>query len=33
MLAVLDLESEVNAIYLTFAKNLGLPIRLINIGV
>ena len=33
VLALLDLGSEVNAIYPTFARELGLPIRTIDIGV
>lgn len=33
MLALFDLGSEVNIIYLTFAKKLELSIRLINVGV
>ena len=33
MSAFFDLDSEVNAIYLTFIKELGLPIRLTDVGV
>ena len=32
MLALLDLDSKVNDIYLTFAKQLSLPIRPIDVG-
>ena len=32
VLALLDLGSEVNAIHPTFAKELGLPIRPIDVG-
>ena len=32
VLAFLDLGSEVNAVYPTFAKELGLPIRLTDVG-
>ena len=33
MLALLDLSSKVNAVYLAFAKKSGLPIRLTDVGV
>ena len=33
VLALLDLGSKVNTIYPTFVKELGLPIRLIDVGV